>query len=60
MLAWPARWRAVPPGELLRLAKDVALGLHYLHVNNVTHQDVKLANVMVHHGQAKLSVITEA
>ena len=50
----PGGWRGVPPGELLRLAKDVALGLHYLHVNNVTHLDVKLGNVMVHHGQAKL------
>jgi len=50
----PWGWSGVPPGELLRLAKDVALGLHYLHVNNVTHLDVKLGNVMVHHGQAKL------
>jgi len=45
------KWGATASSELLRLAKDVALGLHYLHANGVTHRDVKNANVMIDRGQ---------
>lgn len=44
-------WSGTPSSELLQLAKDVALGLHYLHTNGVTHRDVKNANVMIDCGQ---------
>jgi len=43
-------WSAVPSSKLLQLVKDVALGLHYLHTNGVTHCDLKHANVMIEHG----------
>jgi len=44
-------WSAIPSSELQQLVKDVALGLHYLHTNGVTHCDVKHSNVMIEHGQ---------
>ena len=51
-------WGAIASSELLQLARDVASGLAYLHAHDVTHRDVKQANVMVqavdHVGRAKL------
>jgi len=44
-------WKSIASSELLQLAKDVALGLHYLHTHGVTHRDVKNANVMIDRGQ---------
>lgn len=33
--------------QLLRLARDVAIGLYYLHLNKIIHGDVKPENVLV-------------
>ena len=47
-----SRWESISSSQLLQLSRDVAAGLLYLHVNNVTHQDVKNSNVMVQQGRA--------
>lgn len=45
------RWGAILSSELLQLASDMASGLHYLHMNGISHRDIKNSNVMVVRGR---------
>jgi serine/threonine protein kinase len=45
----------VPEPEALRLFRQVALGLHFLHTHGIAHRDVSLENVLMRGGVCKLS-----
>ncbi|KAI5058630.1 hypothetical protein GOP47_0026800 [Adiantum capillus-veneris] len=39
--------RSLPTSEILKLAKDVARGMHFLHSRGIVHMDLKTANVFL-------------
>lgn len=52
----------LPPASALRVASQIAAGLHHMHVLTqdgrpapLVHRDLKPANVLLHHGQAKIT-----
>ncbi|KAF0444673.1 kinase-like protein [Gigaspora margarita] len=41
--------------DKLRIAKEIALGLLFLHDKNIIHRDLHSKNVLIHHGQPKIT-----
>ena len=41
--------------EAEKYIKDVFKGLYYLAENYIVHRDVKVANIFIHNGEAKLA-----
>jgi len=49
------RWGALPVGEALQVARDVAEALAYAHARNVVHRDVKPGNILFAGGHAVIA-----
>lgn len=43
------------PAEQIALAEAIARGLDHLHQNNIVHRDLAVRNVLLHHGEPKIS-----
>jgi tRNA A-37 threonylcarbamoyl transferase component Bud32 len=43
------------PTEQIALAEAIARGLDHLHQNNIVHRDLAVRNVLLHHGEPKIS-----
>ncbi|KAF0444674.1 kinase-like protein [Gigaspora margarita] len=41
--------------DKLRIAKEIALGLLFLHDKNIIHRDLHSKNILIHHGQPKIT-----
>jgi len=42
--------------DRVKLARDIAAGLHWLHKQGIVHRDLKLENVLINeHGEAKIA-----
>ncbi len=48
--------RPLPLSTVLKIAKDVACGMNYLHKINIIHRDLKAANILIDDtGKVKIS-----
>lgn len=43
------------PTEQIALAEAIARGLDHLHQNNIVHRDLAVRNILLHHGEPKIS-----
>ncbi|KAF0454573.1 kinase-like protein [Gigaspora margarita] len=41
--------------DKLRIAKEIAIGLSFLHDNNIIHRDLHSKNILVHQGKSKIA-----
>ncbi len=45
----------IPEQKIKPIIKDIYLGLEYLANKNVIHRDLKIANIFLHKGKAKIA-----
>ncbi len=43
------------PAEQIALAEAIARGIDHLHQNNIVHRDLAVRNILLHHGEPKIS-----
>ena len=44
----------IPESDCISYIRDIALGLKYLHDNQIVHRDIKAENIMLMNGVCKI------